>query len=40
MWGMRMDVRSRPFKYFAVVTRERKHGYLCTRDKSRVNRIA
>ena len=30
---------SRPFKYFAVVTRERKHGYVCTQDKSRVKRI-
>ena len=35
----RLRAPRRPFKYFAVVTRERKHGYLCMGDKSRVKRI-
>jgi hypothetical protein len=36
-WSKSIDVRL-PVKYFAVVTRERKGGYLCTRDKSPVGR--
>ncbi len=34
------DFPSPPLKYFAVVTRERNDGYVCTRDKTAVRRIA
>ena len=37
-WGGLLDRRRRPFRYFAVVTEERKHGYLCARDKSVVGK--
>ena len=38
-WGESIDLRNRlPVRYFAVVTRARRGGYLCTRDKSPVGR--
>lgn len=37
-WAKSIHLRNFPVRYFAVVTRERRGGYLCTRDKSPVGR--
>ena len=37
-WGETLGHTPRPFRYFAVVTEERKDGYHCARDKSSVRR--
>ncbi len=37
-WGKSINLHDFPVRYFAVVTRERKGGYLCTRDESPVGR--